>query len=57
MDTADKLMNLAIDGDTSEEVVATTDEAPGDEVVEETTVTRRVRRPRPADHTIIIEED
>jgi hypothetical protein len=65
MNTADKLMNIAIDGDPGEETVVETrseperdeDEA---EIVEETTLTRKVRvaepKPRPKDHVIIVED-
>src|SRR4051812_782357 len=48
MDTADRLMNIAIDGDPGEEVEVRRDgdsvDDGADEVIEEKTVTRRVRR-------------
>lgn len=62
MNTADKLMNIAIDGDPGEEVVvdrvAQPDDEDTEEVVEETTVTRRVSRnpPKPKDKVIVIED-
>jgi hypothetical protein len=66
MDTADKLMNLAIEGDVDGDVddgdeveVVHTDAGASDEVVEERTTTRTVRR-RPAarsDDTVIVTDD
>jgi hypothetical protein len=57
MDVADKLMNLAVDGDTGEELVVRTDDDNDDELVEETKVTRTVRRGRTAPDKVIIVED
>jgi hypothetical protein len=65
MNTADKLMKIAIDGDPGEEVTVEREaDAPAepaeDEVVEETTLTRRVRRnpppPEPEDRVIVIDD-
>lgn len=64
MNLSDKLMNIAIDGETPEEtVVVDTDpqriDEGEDEIVEETTLTRRVRRarPEPPREDVIIIED
>lgn len=60
MNTADKLMNIAIDGDPGEEVVVEREGADAqddDELVEETTLTRSVRRRRPPENRVIIVED
>ena len=64
MNTADKLMNIAINGDTGEDVVVKRDqprtEAADDDgdVVEETTVTKTVRHKseRRDDDVVIIED-
>ena len=65
MNTADKLMNIAIDGDPGEEVVVERDEPRAEaadddgEVVEETTVTKTVRhkQPEPKRENVVIIED
>ena len=59
MNSADKLMNIAIDGDPGEEVVVEREgaDAQDDELVEETTLTRSVRRRRPPENRVIIVED
>ena len=56
MNTADKLMNIAIDGDRGEEVVVK-HEGADEEVVEETTVTKTVRKKPPEGDRVIIVED
>lgn len=60
MDTADRLMNIAIDGDPGEEVEVRKEgdavDDGADEVVEEKTVTRTVRRRPPEDKVIVIED-
>jgi hypothetical protein len=65
MDPADKLMNLAIDGDVDGDIddgdeveVVRTDEGDADEVVEERTTTRTVRRrPRSGGDTVVVTDD
>lgn len=56
MGTAEKLMDLAIDGGPEEEVEVTTSRADATEVVEEEVVTRQVRRRKPRDKVVVIEE-
>ena len=64
MNTADKLMNIAINGDTGEDLVVKRDQPRTEtaddegEVVEETTVTKTVRHKseRRSDDVVIIED-